>query len=158
MNKTKSNVKTIAENFSNERRRFVRHLINFPLKYKIVGAPGAESRSKTLNISRGGLLFTAKEPAKELSKVVMKIPFRNRVYTVKGRVARCKSDLNKKLYEIGVSFYSLSDAFKTRLIEQLYLIGEYRHLRSRQLGREVSAEEAAVEWIRKYSRNFSKLY
>ena len=141
-----------------ERRHFMRHPVNFPLTYKVVGSHGTEERSKTLNISRGGLLFSARRPARELSKVMIKIPFRDKVYTVKGRVAHCKVNVDKKFYEIGVSFYSLSDAFKTRLVEQLYLIGEFRDIKSRQLGKEVPIEEAAKEWIRRYSRSFSKLY
>jgi len=143
---------------TSERRNFVRHPIGFPIQYKVAGSHNGEGRSKTVNISRGGLLFTAKSPAKELSLVTMKIPFQNRVFSVKGKVARCKFSLAKKLYEIGISFYTVSDAFKTKLIEQLYLINEFRDLRSRQLHKEISLDDAAREWIKRYSKRFSRYY
>ena len=51
-----------------------------------------------------------------------------------------------------------ADAFKVKLIEQIYLIEEYRVLRSLQLGRDLSLKEASEEWIKRYSERFKKLY
>ena len=141
-----------------ERRQFIRHPINFPFSYKVLGSHSGGEESKTINISRGGLLFAARHPVKETSRITMKIPFHDRVYTVMGTVAHCNSRLHQRLYKIGVSFYSMTDAFKTKLIEQLYLIEEFRNLRSRQLGKEISLEEAARDWIKKYSSSFRKVY
>ena len=141
-----------------ERRYSIRHPITFPFRYRVVGSHNGEDRSKTINISRGGLFFKAKHPAKELSTVTMKIPFRNKVFIVRGRVAHCRLGLDKKCYEIGVSFYDSSDAFKTKLIEEMYLIRELRDLRSKQLGRKIPIDEAAKDWIKRYSKRFRKFY
>ena len=53
---------------------------------------------------------------------------------------------------------SISDALKVKLTEEIYLIAEYRDLRSIELGREISLEEASQEWVRRYSARFKKLY
>ena len=65
---------------------------------------------------------------------------------------------NKDLFNVGVSFYRYSDAFKVKLVEQLYLIDEYRMLRSLQLGHELSMQKASEEWIKRYSKRFARLY
>ena len=80
------------------------------------------------------------------------------IYRGKISEEEIKRRLGKKLYKIGISFYSLSDAFKAKLVEQLYLIEEFRSLKSRRLGKEIPIEDAAQEWIRKYSKSFRKVY
>ncbi len=69
-----------------------------------------------------------------------------------------KDNEDPKMYNVGVAFYRYSDAFKVKLIEQIYLIDEYRSLRSVQLGRNISFDEASREWIKRYSKRFSELY
>jgi RNase P/RNase MRP subunit p30 len=86
------------------------------------------------------------------------MPFEDKVFKVMAKVVHCNKSLDTNLFNVGVSFYRLRDAFKVKLIEQLYLISEYRDLRSVQLGREVSLEEASREWIRRYSERFRRLY
>ena len=145
-----------------ERRRFIRHPINFPLEYKII--PGKDSSreitglSKTINVSKGGLLFPTKHPARLNSRILIKMPFQDKAFNVRGKVVHCAKNKGEKLYNLGVSFYRFNDAFKVKLIEQIYLISEYRDLRSVQLGRDVSLEEASREWIKRYSERFKRLY
>jgi hypothetical protein len=86
------------------------------------------------------------------------MPFEDKVFNVLAKVVHCNKSLDTSLYNVGVSFHRIHDAFKVKLIEQLYLISEYRDLRSIQLGREVSLEEASKEWIRRYSERFRRLY
>ena len=86
------------------------------------------------------------------------MPFQNKSFNVHARVVHCDRSLDTKLYHVGVCFERFSDAFKVKLIEQIYLICEYRDLRSVQLGRDISLEEASREWIKRYSDRFRKLY
>ncbi|MFA6379226.1 MAG: hypothetical protein WCX16_05560 [Candidatus Omnitrophota bacterium] len=44
------------------------------------------------------------------------------------------------------------------MVDQIYLISEYRDLLTLQLGREVSLDEASCEWIKKHSKRFKRLY
>ncbi len=141
-----------------ERRRFIRHPMCFPLTYQVVKGGSDEYRSRTRNISRGGLLFSARESVDLGSLIVIKMPFQDKVYNVKGKVVHCSQNREAELYDIGVCFQSSSDAFRVRLIEQMYLISEYRDLRRMQSGSDMSLEEASQEWVDRYSRQFQKLY
>ena len=145
-----------------ERRRFIRHPLCFPLSYKVVekACPDGtkEGVSKTINVSMGGLLFAAKRLVEMGSTIVVKMPFETKVFNVKAKVVHCKKSPETNLYNIGVKFYRLNDAFKVKLVEQIYLISEYRDLISMQRGKEISLEQASKEWIKRYSDRFSKLY
>jgi c-di-GMP-binding flagellar brake protein YcgR len=145
-----------------ERRRFIRHPLCFPLTYKIIekkNHPAAkETQTQSVNISMGGLLFLTKKPVDTNMTIAIKMPFQDKIFNVKAKVIHCDKSEETKLYNVGVSFYRLSDAFKVKLIEQLYLISEFRDLWSVQLGREVTLEEASREWIKRYSKRFKRLY
>lgn len=145
-----------------ERRRFIRHPLSLPLAYKVI-RPGFEKdgediQSKTINISIGGLLFPAKHSVRPDSMIAIKMPFRDKVFNVKAKVVRCVNNPETKLYDIAVSFFRLHEAFKVKMIEQIYLIAEYRDLLSLQLNRNVSLEEASRRWIKRYSERFKRLY
>ncbi len=145
-----------------EHRRFIRHPVCFPLTYKVISEGTnlniSEDRASTINISMGGLLFPAKKSVKPGAMILIKMPFQDKVFNIKAKVAHCEKSLESKLYNVGVNFYRINDAFKIKLIEQLYLISEFRDLWSMQLGKEVSLEDASREWIKRYSQRFSKMY
>jgi hypothetical protein len=141
-----------------EYRRFIRHPLCFPLSFKEVKSKEEELQTKTINVCLGGLLFPSKSPVKVRGKVVIKMPFENKVFNVRAKVVRCKKNSKSKLYEVAVCFTSPQEAFKVKIIEQIYLIAEYRDLLALQLGREVTMEEASQKWIKRYSARFSRLY
>jgi c-di-GMP-binding flagellar brake protein YcgR len=154
-----------------ERRRFIRHPLCFPLTYRIV-EPGAVKaraaktaakiskgkKSTTINISMGGLLFAAKKPVTIGSIIMITMPFQDKTFNVRAKVAHCDKNPETKLYNIGAAFHRLGAAYKVKLIEQLYLISEFRDLRSIELGRDISLERASREWIKRYSDRFRRLY
>jgi len=145
-----------------ERRRFIRHPLTLPLKFQVLktraGSDQKEGLSETIDISQGGLMFSARRPVEVDSKIIVKMPFEDKVFKIKARVAHCNKNPETKLYEIGVCFYRLKEAFKVKLIEQIYLISEYRDLRSLELGRPILLEDASREWIKLYSEKFRRLY
>ena len=150
-----------------ERRRFIRHPLCFTLAYRVIEkAPGKSdlknpennSKSTTINISMGGLLFAAKRPVKVDSIILVKLPFQDKIFHVKAKVVHCDMNPETKLYNIGCAFHRLGAAYKVKLVEQLYLISEFRDLKSIELGKEVSLEQASEEWIKRYSDRFRKLY
>lgn len=145
-----------------ERRRFIRHPLCIPLKYTVdqsqVRAAGEERRSTTINVSMGGLLFAARRPVPERARIRIAMPFQDKRFNVRATVVHCEKTPEKGLYNIGVCFCRLNDAFKVKLIEQFYLISEFRDLWSIQLGKDVSLNDASREWIRRYSRRFRRLY
>ena len=166
MNNSKA-IYTSVRNIENsipvtERRRFIRHPLCFPLTYKLIEKKSPdhqkEKRSTTINISMGGLLFAAKRAVKIGSTIIVNLGFQDKKFNVRSRVVYCGKNKETNLYNIGVKFYRLHDAFKVKLIEQLYLISEFRDLQSMKLGREISLEDASREWIKRYSDRFSRLY
>jgi c-di-GMP-binding flagellar brake protein YcgR len=145
-----------------ERRRFIRHPLCFPLTYKVVEHTSVKSaeekKSTSINISMGGILFASKKPVKSGAVILLNMPFQNKVFNVRAKVVHCDKSPETNLYNIGASFHRLSAAYKVKLIEQLYLISEFRDLRSIQLGREITLEKASREWIKRYSERFRRLY
>jgi len=141
-----------------ERRRFIRHPICYPLEFEHAPKKIRE-RTKTLNVSEGGLLFLSRRPLKKNEIIILKMPLQDKVFRVKAKVMHSTKDSeNRDLFNVGVSFYRYSDAFKVKLVEQIYLIDEYRMLRSLQLGHELSMQKASEEWIKRYSKRFARLY
>lgn len=145
-----------------ERRHFIRHPISLPLVYKVMkqqaGRSQQDLRSETINLSVGGLLFPAKHSVQPNSMIQIKMPFENKTFNLKAKVVRCVSNPETKLYDVAVSFFRLHEAFKAKMIEQIYLISEYRDLLSLQAGKEIPLEEASKKWIKRYSERFKRLY
>lgn len=140
-----------------ERRRYIRHLLVNPLAFQITKDEPFE-KTKTIDASEGGLLFMSKKDVAAGTVINIQMPLYDKVFKIKAKVIHTRKDDSADLYKIGVSFISYADAFKVKLIEQIYLIEEYRVLRSLQLGREVTLQEASKEWIKRYSERFQKLY
>ncbi|MDD3088410.1 MAG: PilZ domain-containing protein [Candidatus Omnitrophica bacterium] len=138
-----------------EKRRFIRHLLVSPLEFK--EADEQPEKTETVNVSEGGLMFLSKRNVLEGKLIDIQMPLYDKVFHIKAKVVHSQAD-ETGLYRVGVSFANFADAFKVKLIEQIYLIEEYRVLRSLQTGKEMSLQEASKEWISRYSDRFEKLY
>jgi hypothetical protein len=57
-------------------------------------------------------------------------------------------------YLLGITFHSKSEAFRMRMVEQICHIEVYRKAMYANQGRCLSHEEAAAEWIARYSKDF----
>ncbi|MDD5060592.1 MAG: PilZ domain-containing protein [Candidatus Omnitrophica bacterium] len=153
----------MKEDFPNnrviERRRFIRHPISLPLVYKVIKPnTSADGKSETKNISIGGLSFPSKKAVQPDSMIAIRMPFEDKVFNIKAKVVRCENNSETKLYDIAVNFFRLHEAFKVKMIEQIYLIAEYRDLLILQSGKEVSLEEASRKWVKRFSKRFKRLY
>lgn len=60
-------------------------------------------------------------------------------------------------YLIGISFKGENEAFRMRMIEQLCHIEAYRKDVAAKQGRILTREEAAAEWIARYSEDFPEV-
>ncbi|MDX8403906.1 MAG: PilZ domain-containing protein [Mariprofundaceae bacterium] len=60
-------------------------------------------------------------------------------------------------YLIGISFQSEDEAFRMRMVEQLCHIEAYRKDVAAKQGRILTREEAAAEWIARYSEDFPEV-
>jgi len=143
-------------------RHFIRHPLCLPLTYKVLESPrnedGKEMGAQTINVSMGGLLFPARQSLKPGSRILIKMPFEDKVVHIQAIVIRSVYNAETSHYDIAVRFPESQEAFKVRMIEQLYLIAQYRDLLSLQEGTYVSLEEASRKWIKLYSERFGKIY
>ncbi|MFH1412374.1 MAG: PilZ domain-containing protein [Candidatus Omnitrophota bacterium] len=140
-----------------EKRRFIRHLLVNPLEFQIIGEKEYQ-RSETIDVSEGGLMFMSKTDVAAGTMIQVQMPVYDKVFKIKAKVIHSSRDESNGLFKIGVSFETYADAFKVKLIEQIYLIEEYRVLRSLQEGHDISLKEASQEWIKRYSERFEKMY
>ena len=58
---------------------------------------------------------------------------------------------------MGVSFVDPDDAFRTRMVEQICHIEHYKKEILEKEGRELTGEEAALEWIKRYAGRFPSI-
>jgi len=115
-----------------------------------------ESIDQTItNVGLGGLAFVSQKPFEILQRVRICIPLLQQDNYLVGNVVWCEK--SGKSYEIGIEFEKTRDAFRIRMIEQICHIEHYRKEVERLEGRELSAQEAAGEWISKYAGDFPAL-
>ena len=132
-------------------REFIRHPTAIPIE---VGSAdnfvGAEPH--VVNVSHGGLAFESDVELAPGLVVEVRIPSMFPMFTTLGRVVWCKA--NKEGYQLGVAFLDHDDAFRTRMVEQICHIENYRNMVRTAEGRQLSMEEAAFEWIDKFATRF----
>lgn len=141
--------------FRREKRHFYRHPVNVPIQLKLEHSKdGYVSESK--DISLGGLCFVWPNKLPKGSLLTVSIPVKEKVFDVRARVAYCKGYKKSNHFRTGVSFINSPDAFKARLAEEVLQIIEYQKSVSRELGYDLSEEEAAKRWVREYADKFPK--
>lgn len=135
---------------TNPHRQFIRHTVNVPLEVKLL--PGAAPRAKhAMNVSEGGLAFTAADCLPIDSIIELRIPTVEPPFEAKARVAWCREE--NGAYLVGVQFLDSNDAFQSRMVQQICSIESYRQ-EELQKGRRLDSQQAASEWITKYAGRF----
>jgi hypothetical protein len=138
-------------------RKFIRHPADVPLQVTLDWEEeNDDSIDQTItNVGLGGLAFVSQKPLEVLQRVRVCIPLLQQDNYLVGNVVWCEK--SGKSYEIGIEFEKTRDAFRIRMIEQICHIEHYRKEVERLEGRELSAQEAAGEWISKYAGDFPAL-
>ena len=108
--------------------------------------------SRLQDVSHGGLCYRAGERRRPGEAVCIRIPLITEDFMTPGRVVWCRPDGDGFL--IGVEFLHADDAYRARMIEQLCHIEAYRRNLLEDEGRELSSEQAAIEWIERYAQDF----
>jgi hypothetical protein len=133
-------------------RTYIRHPTSIPIRVCTGGDD--EARVRVRNLSAGGLCFITDQPVKVGTMVEFDIPVTQPDYHGKGVIVWRREQASKS-YEVGVRFTSDNEFFRTRMVEQVCQIEDYRQ-RLALKGRQLSSEEAALEWIEHYSANFDE--
>ena len=145
-----------------EFRHFIRHPLCLPLSYKVFNQglkrPGKKTILVTVNVSGEGLLFPSKHSIKPGVRILIKMPFEDKLFNIRAKVVRSVHNPLTKFYDIAVSFPKTQEAFKVKMVEQIYLIAEYRDLRNLRKGQIFPLKKPPVNGsndIRKNLENFT---
>ncbi len=135
-------------------RHFMRHPSSMPIEVCALHA-SIQPRQHLRNVSVGGLAFASEVEVPSGAMVSLRIPCVSPVFESEAKVAWCRESGDG--FELGVEFLDQDDAYRARMIEQVCHIEEYREQVRQTERRELSAEQAAEEWIRKYAAQFPDL-
>ncbi len=135
-------------------REFIRHPSSIPLEFDV--AEQSVQRNEYLtNVSVGGLCFHARSQVPLGSVISIRIPLVEPGFLAQAHVVWCRKSGHG--YDIGVQFVDDEHAFHTRMVEQICHIEEYRKQVERREQRRLTSEQAAMEWIEKFSAEFPPL-
>lgn len=136
---------------SKPQREFLRHTVHVPLELDRV-AGSAPLMEHGVNISFGGLAFLS-NACPDIGDVFrLRIPMVEPAFEADARVAWCRPEAEKFL--VGVAFLDSTAAFKSRMVQQVCSIENYRQEVEQREGRALTTQEAATEWITKYAGRF----
>lgn len=133
-------------------RQYVRHPSDVPIACNLddVAVEGTEYLK---NFSEGGLAFLSISPLPLGSHVDIQIPAIDPQVLLKGVVVWCVPVENNQ-FEIGVRFIDETNHFRMRMVEQICHIEHFKKEILETEGRVISGEEAALEWINRYAKDF----
>jgi PilZ domain len=134
-------------------RTYIRHPTSIPIQ--VCANEQAESRAQVRNLSTGGLSFVTDKPVKVGAVVDFEIPVTKPDYHGRGVIV-WRREQSPEQFVVGIRFTSDNEYFHARMVEQVCQIEDYRQ-RLALKGRNLTSEQAAIEWIEKYSGNFDKL-
>jgi hypothetical protein len=133
------------------KRRFIRHPSDIPIEIFLEDVV-THSREYLNNIGIGGLSFRSRVFLDKDVLIRIRIPLVRPIFEATGRVVWCRKA--EDFFNVGVEFMEVDSAFRARMVEQLCHIEHYKkEIRERE-GRQITGEEAAIEWIRKYASHF----
>jgi len=135
-------------------RSFIRHPSTVPIDFQLEELV-ADGNEYLKNVSQGGLAFHSMVTLEPGTTIRIKIPLVSPVFQAIGKVTWCHPLDNA--FEIGIQFLDENDSFRARMVEQICHIEQYKQEAFNQDGRQLSSEEAAVEWIRQYAMDFPGL-
>lgn len=132
-------------------RAYIRHPSDIPIEIARA-TRDRKDRQRLHNISYGGLCCGCSVYVKPGALIWLSIALVEPPFEAKARVVWCHSCASG--YDLGVEFMEAEDAFRARMVEQICHIERYKRWAFDNQGRELSAEQAAKEWIGKYAADF----
>lgn len=132
-------------------RLYIRHPSDVPIDYQL-GGRADSGHDQLANFSEGGLCFVAKQWVEPGSEIHLAISITPPKFHANGVVVWCRKEAGD--FHVGVKFTEEETAYAVRMVEQLCYIEHYRQSVLQQEGRQLSGEEAALEWIERYADEF----
>lgn len=136
---------------SNPRREFLRHTVDVPLEVDRVGE-SERLHEQSVNVSHGGLAFQSTVCPQVGEVLQIRIPSVSPPFEGRVRVAWCRPEAEDFL--VGVQFLDKASGFRSRMVQQVCSIENYRKEVEEREGRLLTSQEAAAEWIERYGGRF----
>jgi len=122
-----------------------------PIVCKVQGDSSCQPQQLE-NISEGGVCFHSEQALGPGTHVRLSIVVRERDFHAEGIVTWCQQEGDG--YQVGVRFDDSATAYTMRMVEQVCHIEDYRQQTAQREGRQLSAAEAASEWVKRYAEKF----
>ncbi len=146
-----------------ERRKYIRHPLNYPLKTRIL-QENTDSRKvvnhivgESDNIGEGGLQFTTCCEIEVGTAVAIDVSVEDRNFSLNGHVTRCRRCRGGR-YVIAISFDTSNELLKARMTEQVVRIELLKKRLEQRYNVALDFGCVAKEWIKRYSTLFAKQY
>lgn len=133
-----------------EQRRHPRFSTDLPVAVAFGEVVASESSYLT-NISTGGVAFNAMVALDPGTVIMLQLPPARPVIRTPVRVVWCSRMALH--YAVGAEFLSKDVSFRERLVEMVQRIDGYR-AEAERAGRDLSAQQAALEWIELFGADF----
>lgn len=133
-------------------RQYVRHPSDVPIAWSLdeIAVAGSEYLK---NVSEGGLAFLSTSQVNLGAVLNIQIPAIDPQVSLKAVVVWCAPQ-EENLFEVGVRFIDENNHFRMRMVEQICHIEHFKKEILETEGRVISGEEAALEWISCYAKDF----
>lgn len=125
----------------------IRHPDEFPIELKLQETDSVSTLPSSLQ-----LICHSTTPFHLGENIQIKIPSIAENLEVYGVIQSC--DDTPQGYELGITFNNSDALIRIRMLEQLCYIQRYRSHVLNEEGRELSDQDAALEWIGKYAHLF----
>ncbi|MEW7974211.1 MAG: PilZ domain-containing protein [Candidatus Thiodiazotropha endolucinida] len=132
-------------------RLYIRHPTDVPIDFQI-GGQASTNRETLTNYSEGGLCFVSDVMIDAGTEIHIAIPITPPQFHATGIVVWCHKERDN--YLVGIKFSEEETAYAVRMVEQLCYIEHYKQSIKQSQGRDLTGEEAALEWIDKYAGDF----
>ena len=138
--------------------KHIRHITGIPIQIKPEFSPidfNDASDDTITNVSLGGLSFIADDRLDIEDSVQVRFPILDDKTTLNGKVIWCEKSNHG--YRIGLEFDDAEEIQRLKMIDQINDIESYRQRKEAIEGQPVTSEQAAREWVKQYTGEFSAL-
>ena len=133
-------------------RQFIRHPVRIPIEVSAPGQVFLNQEHHSSDLGSGGLAFLSRNDIAPGTFIQIKIAHVEPEFESEAEVVWCRKRAHGA--ELGVRFLNREDAFRARMVEQVCHIENYKQKVNHKEGRNITSQEAAVEWISKYAADF----
>lgn len=133
-----------------DHRKHPRYPAALPVAFTLGEVLASESAYLN-NVSAGGVSFNSMVELQPGTVIMLHLPPTRPVLRVAGRVVWCRRMAFQ--YAVGVEYTGHDSALHLQLVEMALRIDAYRQETGRA-GRELTAQEAAIEWLDRFGKSF----